>query len=140
MFDIKSYKKMISILVEAGLRPSTNWANQKKSKTLLLRHDIDFSMEYGLEIANIDQSLGVKSTFFLMIGSDMYNLLSEKNLSIAKDLKKMGHKISLHYNPEDNNKNRKSFMFEKSVIEANLEVNVDIVSIHRPRKFLMENN
>ena len=67
-------------------------------------------------------------------------MLSEKNISTSKDLMKMGHKISLHYNPEDHNNNRKSFMFEKSIVEANLEVNVDIVSIHRPRKFLMKNN
>jgi hypothetical protein len=139
MFGIKNYKKLILSLLEAGLRPSTNWVNQKKSKTLLLRHDIDFSMEYALEIGKIDQSLGVKSTFFLMVGSNMYNLLSEKNISISKDLAKMGHKISLHFNPEDHT-SKKSFLFEKNVFEFNLGVNIDIVSLHRPRKFLLKNN
>lgn len=39
------------------------------SPYLALRHDIDFSLELGLEMALLEQRLGVVSTYYIMVNS-----------------------------------------------------------------------
>lgn len=118
---------------------STDWFGKIKTNTLLLRHDIDFSVFDAFNIAKLEISLGIKSTFFFMITSNFYNLFSLENKEIIRDIKKMGHKISIHFDPTAYKK-KNSFKTEKIAFEKEFLVNVDIISIHRPNSFLNKNN
>ena len=72
MFSINRYEDLISLLLDAKLVPTTNWIKKQNINSLLLRHDVDFSVDYAYQLAHIESKLKVNSTFF-MLTSNMYN-------------------------------------------------------------------
>lgn len=65
-------------------------------KFVLMRHDVEFSLTGALALAEIDHSLGVQSTFFLLCTSD-YNIFEESGAKIVSRILELGHDIGLHY-------------------------------------------
>ena len=126
-------------LIKDGLVPTTNWSEELKVNTLLLRHDIDFSIKFAHKLANVEYKQGIKSTYFFMLTSNMYNLQSKEHQKIVKEITNMGHKISIHFDPTVYD-NLDCFRYEKNVFENLFDSKVDIVSIHRPGPFLENNN
>ena len=61
-----------------------------------LRHDVDFSVEFAYEMALLDQSLGISSTFFFLPNSELYNLYSKRTFDLVNRIREMGHDICLH--------------------------------------------
>ena len=108
--------------------------------TVVLRHDIDFSLDAALNIARLDKKLGITSSFFFMLSSNMYNLISSCSRDKVSEIADMGHRISLHYDPTAHNDIDAGFVLEKSLFEKLFNVELDIVSLHRPGKFLDNNN
>ena len=139
MFNLKLYKILIKRLLNAGLKPSTNWNKKLSKNTLFIRHDIDFSIEYAYRLALCESRLKIYSSFFFMLSTNFYNLLSSHNQKLVKEISSMGHKVSIHFDPTAY-KNLKYFKYEKNAFENIFGENVDIVSIHRPRFFLKSNN
>lgn len=68
-----------------------------KGRFILLRHDIDFSLEYALELAKAEVNHGLKSTYFVLLHSPFYNALSKNGISSIRKISKLGHEIGLHY-------------------------------------------
>ncbi len=139
MFGRNNYINLIKKLKKKGLESSTDWHSEIYPNYLLLRHDVDFSVNHAYEIAKIDKSQNIFSTFFFMLTSNMYNLLSQTNRQLVLEIKEMGHKISLHFDPTVYKK-IDQFKQEREIFEKNFMVEVDIVSVHRPGIFLNNNN
>jgi hypothetical protein len=70
-------------------------------KKLILRHDIDHSIELLEKITNIEHSLGIVSTNFFRIRAKNYNLFSRPSLKAIEKLLNQGHEIGLHYEDLD---------------------------------------
>lgn len=70
-----------------------------KQGTILWRHDVDLDLEQALKIAKREAKAGVKSTYFLLLGSEFYNLHEKGNFSIVKEIMSLGHEIGLHFDP-----------------------------------------
>jgi len=64
---------------------------------ILLRHDVDFSLDHALKLAKIEKKNNFISTFFILLHSPYYNALSPKNSEIISKISDMGHEIGLHY-------------------------------------------
>ena len=90
MFNISKYEDLMKKLVSAGLKPTTNWNEKLTSNSLLLRHDIDFSIEFAHQLALVEFQLKIYSTFFFMLTSNMYNLLSVHNQKLIKKYRRYG--------------------------------------------------
>ncbi len=71
----------------------------KSNKNIILRHDVDFSLKYALQIAELNTINKIKSHFFVLVDSPFYNLLEEENIKIINKINNLGHIIGLHYNP-----------------------------------------
>lgn len=138
MFGLKNYELLVNRLLHKGFAFSTNWKDCS-SKTILMRHDIDFSVEDAFSLAVFEQSIKITSTYFFMISSNMYNLLSKRNRSLVVQIKEMGHKVSLHFDPTVFD-NLEDFKHEREAFESAFDVKLDIVSIHRPGQFLEDSN
>ena len=67
MFNLNLYGNLVKSLLDAGLKPSTNWNKKLTKNTLLIRHDVDFSIEYAHRLAVFESGLKISSTFFLLI-------------------------------------------------------------------------
>ena len=139
MFNINKYLELIKLLLKAGLKPYINWNKKPTVNTLLLRHDVDFSIDYAHQIALHESKLKVYSTFFFMLTSNMYNFLSAHNQKLVKEISNMGHKVSIHFDPTAY-QSQDNFVYEKNIFENLINIKVDIISIHRPGRFLNNNN
>lgn len=64
-------------------------------KVLLLRHDVDFSLEYAYEMANMEHAIGYYSTYYILVHGPFYNPLSERSMDAIKAIHGMGHEIGL---------------------------------------------
>ena len=105
-------------------------------KTIILRHDIDYTLNGVLDLSEIENSKVVTSTFLFRVHADEYNLFCCTSLVMLNELKKMGHEIGLHF--EAMNVGRALeldpptlLQKEKKIIETILGTNVLTCSEHR---------
>ena len=128
---LKSIKKRFTFKVE--------WHVIKK-KNILLRHDIDFSLDSAKLIAKKENELKINSTYFFMLSSNMYNVFSDNSQKIIFDIKKLGHKISLHFDPSIYKEKNAGARTEIKTFQNLFKTQLDIISVHRPGNFLKKNN
>ena len=133
-----SYEGLISAFLANDYQTDFFTSEIKPERQLLLRHDIDFECSYAAEIAAIENDLGVKATYFFLLRSDSYNLLSNRNAQFVNEIKNSGHAISLHFDPliygEDF---LEGFRLEREIFENAFETEIKIISIHRPNEFFL---
>ena len=139
MFSLDQYKNLILELKDNDLSPTTNWTEKLSKDTLLIRHDIDFNVDCAYSLALFESKLGIYSTYFFMLTSNMYNLISSENQRLVNSIIQMGHKVSIHFDPTAHD-NLEKFKHEKKLFESIFNVEVDIVSVHRPGPLLNNNN
>lgn len=76
-FTYQGYAGMILSLQQNGYEISDyhNW--QYVERPAILRHDIDNSPEKALQLAKLEKKLSVRSTYFVLLTSDFYNVFSK---------------------------------------------------------------
>ena len=112
-----------------------------KHNNIILRHDIDYELDYALNIAKLNNKLRIKSTFFVLLRSNFYNLLSPHSIDILKHINYLGAKIGLHYDETIYTKDfRKNFLKEIAILEKFLKHKINIISFHRPSIKLSNKN
>lgn len=67
-----------------------------RSKILINRIDVDFSLRKCRRILDIFGELEIKGTFFIRLHADEYNPFSYENYRILKLISEAGHEIGLH--------------------------------------------
>ena len=67
-----------------------------KERCLIMRHDVEFSLEAALRLAVADAAAGLRSTFFLLQTSD-YNCFEDEGAQMVRQILDLGHDIGLHY-------------------------------------------
>src|SRR5207244_774607 len=72
---------------------------QAGDRRIYLRHDVDYSLRMAVELAEINQSLGVRGTFCVLLRSQVYNLLSHYGLQAVHQLLALGQRVAFHYAP-----------------------------------------
>lgn len=102
----------------------------------LLRHDIDADPGAALELARIEAGLGVRSTYFLMLRSALYNPLGRANSAIVREILSLGHWLGLHFDvsfmPGDERDAREWAALERRMLEESFDTEVGAVSFHQP--------
>ncbi|HEX2302343.1 MAG TPA: hypothetical protein VHH57_01860 [Gaiella sp.] len=63
---------------------------------LLLRHDVDLSLDAALRMAELEAEEGASATYFLMTESVFYNLASKEGVAAIDRLRALGHRVGLH--------------------------------------------
>ena len=134
-----NYSELIGSFLEAGYRDTFFKSNVDRNGALILRHVIDFDVEYADKISLIEDQLGVKSTFFFLMRSKSYNLLEPNNVEIIKSISARGHQVSIHFDPTVYQDIEKGFALEKGIFEKVFDVEVEIISIHRPSEYFLNN-
>jgi acetyltransferase-like isoleucine patch superfamily enzyme len=65
-------------------------------KSIYLRHDVDASLKMALEMAEINHSLGIRATFFVLLRSQIYNLFSYRAREFVNRIHDLGQDIGFH--------------------------------------------
>lgn len=98
-YNKKSYKLILRSALDQGFGfiDFFNLNLDEHGKLIVLRHDIDFSLAMALEMAVIDASCNIKSTFALQISSPLYNPFTAFGIKTVNEIQQLGHNIVLHY-------------------------------------------
>lgn len=108
-------------------------------RTIVLRHDIDFSLEYALKAARIEAEMGISAYYFILLTSNFYNAFSRQGREMLLEIKQLGHRFGVHFDPTVHDNVEAGFEEERAALES-VVGHTDITSLHRPGKFLEDNN
>lgn len=138
-FSIKEYKKLIKFFKNLGYNFVFFSKNIKKNKNIILRHDVDIDISKAYEMAKIENKLNIKSTYFFLTSSKLYNCLENKNQNLIKKISELGHEIGLHFDFSIYQNSYlvnldKMFNLEKKILEDIIGKKIKCVSFHKPGK------
>ncbi|HZT45302.1 MAG TPA: hypothetical protein VFA24_03900 [Gaiellaceae bacterium] len=67
-----------------------------EARDLLLRHDVDLSLDAAVRMAELEAEAGAAATYFLMTRSEFYNLDAPSGERALERLRELGHRVGLH--------------------------------------------
>jgi len=94
-FDLGHYVELLDAARTGGYRFAF-FDREPAAGDLLLRHDVDMSLEDALAMAELEAGNGVAATYFLMTQSDFYNLDTRRGAAALERLRGLGHRVGLH--------------------------------------------
>ena len=111
--------------------------NNVPNKYFILRHDIDYCLTSAYNLAYFESKKGLRASYFLLLSSNNYNLLSEESRDIPKKLTDLGHEVGLHYDimaiSKDNNENkRESLLLEIEILSNLTGKDIKSIAMHNP--------
>lgn len=104
---------------------------------IVLRHDIEFSIDRAFALSKVEDEENIKSTWFVQLTNNAYNPFSKKNLDMLKDMIARGHHVGLHFHLNgrtDETSVRDGIRDEIRILSEMLGNPVDRFSMHRPIK------
>lgn len=137
-FSLQHYLNVLnSVKKNYSMGTVSDYLNlKKKKKFIILRHDVDFSLDYALEMAEKESKQGIKSTYFVLLHGYFYNPFDEKNILNIKKIVKLGHEIGLHYDssffPKSSEKEIKLIKKEIQALEEITDKRIISVAQHIP--------
>ncbi len=114
-------------------------------KPVILRHDIDFSLKKALTFAELEHAKNVKSTYFILLSTNFYNIFSKESTDILKRIEALGHDIGLHFDEKKYTVNNEKELEQKAKKEALcldeiFKKPINVVSMHRPSAWILNND
>ena len=143
-FTYAAYRELLKQLQDHGYGFATYHNYEKSDRCVILRHDIDNSIEAAIPMGRIEAERSAPSTFFVLLTGDFYNPASQKSLASLRELQAMGHEIGLHFDevaygntdiPVETLIHR-----EADILSDILGTPVTTVSMHRPSKKTLESD
>jgi hypothetical protein len=94
-FDLAHYRELLDAAQAGGYRCAF-FEGGPREGDLVLRHDVDLSLDAALRMAELEHDAGAGATYFLMTASVFYNLASEEGEHALARLRELGHRVGLH--------------------------------------------
>lgn len=138
-FSLTGYKSLIEGLISHGYAISSFRKVDTASKHLIVRHDVDMCLDAAVEIAAIENQLGVAAHYFVLLRTEMYNLFSNNGLAAIEALLSLGHRIGLHLDASlySDDELEEAAEWEAGCLQCVTGREVDMISFHRPAKSLL---
>jgi hypothetical protein len=98
-FGIAHYFETIDAYHDAGysITPVSDYFQAHISERhLLLRHDVDLSLDYALELALLEKDNDTRATYYILLHGGLYDALGDRGTETIREIKKAGHEIGLH--------------------------------------------
>ncbi len=134
------YKTLIADIAAEGYEFPKFLDFDTSKKHVLLRHDVDISIDCAHQLALVEHEIGVKSAYFVLLRSNFYNPFSGENTEKLREIIALGHDIGLHidlsiYNcrPDEIHGH---VVNEARMLSELVEVPIYLVSFHRPSTLL----
>jgi hypothetical protein len=147
-FTFKHYRRIVETGLESGYRfigfEDLAAVRDHVPYLCLLRHDCEGDLAAALRLGEIENELGVKSTYFVQLRSPLYNVLSTPQARFVKRLLELGHGLGLHFD-------ERSYVYastdelaarvdeERDILKGEFGVPVHVVSFHQPSPMVLEN-
>jgi len=134
-FTIHHYKELLAVANKTwsfASYESIPW----EARFILWRHDVDFSLNRSLVLAEIEHDLGVTATYFINPHSEFYNLCESGQREILRKIISLGHEVGLHLDVAYHNVLSESELDEIVASEANF---IEKLCGKRPTAFSFHN-
>jgi len=123
---LKSFKK------DHSFSAYSNFGN----KDVILRHDVDFTLESAFEMAKLENGIDTQSTYFLLFHCNLYNIFSAESTRLIKKILGLGHKIGLHYDSNyflENNLNPNEVIIDEiETMKKHFGSQINVITAHNP--------
>lgn len=142
-FTYAAYDHLLSLLKYNNYKISNYENYLYNDKCVILRHDVDFSLEAALQFAELECKEGIQSTYFILLATPFYNPFHRKSRFIVEAIRDMGHDIGLHFDEANyliSNKEELINYVEReiAILSNGLNMKIKSVSMHRPSKWVLE--
>jgi hypothetical protein len=94
-FSLTHYRDLLEAARRGGYR-CAGFDHPPEPRTIILRHDVDLSLQAALAVAEVEADAGMWSTWFLMTRSVFYNLASAEGERAIERLRELGHRVGHH--------------------------------------------
>ena len=94
-FSLDHYRGLLRAARTGGYR-FAGFGRPPGAGDLILRHDVDLSLDAALALAEVEAEEGAWSTWFLMRRSVFYNLASHEGERAIARLRELGHRVGHH--------------------------------------------
>lgn len=140
VFSLEQYRETLEKAISLGYSFPTvselKDGSGSKDKFLLLRHDIDTSPQYALRMAMLEHSLGVRSSYYVLMHSPFYNPAAPKHWDALQSLVSLGFEVGLHYETDFFEQRYmdalEGVLADVTALEKILHIKIRSVSQHRP--------
>lgn len=137
-FTYEAYQGLLALVRENGyaFRNYHNYADAPRC--VILRHDIDNSLDQAVMLAELEAEEGVRSTWFVLLRTDFYNAASKMGQKALRHIRALDHEIGLHFDeasydpPLGKDEVVRNIIKECEILSALLGEAVSCVSMHRP--------
>ena len=115
--DLSKYYEKIK-----GLGKTLLFNEFNGQKCFLIRHDVDWDIELAYKLAQLENNLEIKSTYFILVTSNLYNVFSPSNMKLINKIKNLNHEIGLHFDASnyksnyDNHAKKEAKILESIII------------------------
>jgi hypothetical protein len=94
-FSLDHYAELLQAAKAGGYR-FAGFDRAPEPGDLILRHDVDLSLDAALALAEVEAEVGAWSTWFLMTRSVFYNLASKEGERVIARLRELGGRVAQH--------------------------------------------
>ena len=140
-FTLDNYRRLIELAKGKGFN-FISYTDEfiYERKDVLWRHDVEFEPDIALKMAQIENELGVKATYFFQLHSSYYNLFDEYYSTVFQKIKDLGHYCGLHFDcrywkVSDEKQLDHFITLDCQYLERNLDTKVDSFSFHNTTAF-----
>lgn len=108
-----------------------------RNEFLIMRHDVEFSLERAYNLSLVESDMGFTSTYFVQITNNSYNALSKRSIDMMRDMAARGHTIGLHYHLNGQTEAvavRDGVRDQLRIMSEMVGLHIDTYSFHRPTK------
>lgn len=144
-FSLSHYFKTLEKARKLGydIIPLKDKDSLHSKKYIILRHDVDYSIDYAYRLGIMEAKRKIKSSYFILLHSLFYNPFSPINIKKIKILSKY-HEIGLHYEveviPKEPRKAMETILAEIKLLEKIIGTKVTSVSAHNVTTGLKPNH
>ena len=120
----------------------SSFANMNKVwNPIVLRHDVDLSIVEAYNLAMVEVQNEVRSTFFVRVASETYNVFSKQSIELLRYMIVAGFEIGLHFDPSiypdcPEGKIFDNLLWESLMLEEKLAIPIRAISLHNPSQLL----
>ena len=135
-FSPSGYMALLAAFAARGYT-ATDFADAlSTARHLILRHDIDFSLDAAAAMAELEHAHRIRATYFVLLRTEFYNPLSGAGLASLRRIASLGHVIGLHFDAALYDGDRAAIDAaagrEADLLATISGTPVEIVSHHRP--------
>lgn len=144
-FTYKAYCDMIELLRKNNYSVAGYHDDINTKRCVILRHDVDTSLDKAVEMAEVEAEIGVKSNYFILLTTDFYNAASLRGQQSVRHILELGHKVGLHfdetlYKEYDLDALSAAVLREADILSHICRCEISTVSMHRPSQNMLDHD